>query len=252
MHKQKAYILEDELHNRQHLLDLLHTHFPHSLEVVAASGSIVEALGYLKHHPVDLLFLDIELADGGVFDLLQAIDHHKYKLVFITAYSEHAIRAIRFSAVDYLLKPIVESELIVAVNKVLNEPLRENAVLSDLVTKKRFELAEYLLVNNLHSIEKILFENIHYLKASGVYTTIYHDGKCTVSSKPIGTYEGVLPAGMFCRCHKSYIVNKRYVKRVVKGRNLLVKLFDGTELPVAVRKKEEFNHWFLGEHPNVP
>lgn len=245
MHRQKAYILEDEQHNRQHLLDLLHTHFPASIEVVAASGSIVETLGYLKHHAVDLLFLDIELADGSVFDLLQTIDHRRYKLIFITAYSEHAIRAIRFSAVDYLLKPIMEGELIVAVNKVLQGQVRENAVLNELVAMKRFELGEYLIVNNLHSIEKIPMESISYLKASGVYTAIYHDHKCTVSSKPIGIYEEVLPAGMFNRCHKSFIVNKHYIKKVVKGRSMLLRLHDGTELPVAVRKKEEFSLWFM-------
>ncbi len=111
--------MEDEKHNRDSLMSLLDEHFSREIEVVGASGSVLESASFLHHHHADILFLDIELADGQVFDLLNSIDYKKYKLIFITGYSEHAIRAIRFSAVDYLLKPIIPKEFITAVNKAI-------------------------------------------------------------------------------------------------------------------------------------
>jgi len=244
MHLLKAYIVEDEKHNRDSLIDLLHKHFKNRIDVVGASASVLEAVEFLHTHPADILFLDIELADGQVFDLLHAIDYKQYKLIFITGYAEHAIRAIRFSAVDYLLKPIIPAELVDAVNKVQIRTVEDNPILNDLVSRKQFELSEYLLVNNQQAIEKIMIDTISYLKADGTYTEIYHGAKKTVSSKPIAVYEDILPGSLFTRCHKSFIVNKHSIRRIGKGRNLQLTLHDGTEIPVAVRKKEEFNHWF--------
>lgn len=244
MNKLKAYIVEDEKHNRDSLTDLLDKHFKNEIEVVGSSGSVLESAGFLQYHMADILFLDIELSDGQVFDLLNAIDYKKYKLIFITGYSEHAIKAIRFSAVDYLLKPIILKEFLTAVNKVITSNPEDNPVLNDLISRKQFNLAEYLIINNQQALEKITIDNIKYLKADGTYTEIYHEDKKTISSKPIGVYEDVLPEKLFNRCHKSYIVNKNYIKRIGKGRSLLLTLYDGTELPVAVRKKEEFSLWF--------
>ncbi|MDP1727363.1 MAG: LytTR family DNA-binding domain-containing protein [Bacteroidota bacterium] len=244
MVKLKAFIVEDEKHNRDSLMELLDVHFKKEIEVVGSSGSILETASFLQHGQADILFLDIELADGQVFDLLSAIDYKKYKLIFITGYSEHAIKAIRFAAVDYLLKPIIPKEFIEAIKKVSIHITENNPVLNDLISRKQFNLDEYLIINNQQALEKITINNITYLKADGTYTEIYHENKKTISSKPIGVYEDVLPQNLFNRCHKSYIVNKHYIKRIGKGRSLQLTLYDGTELPVAVRKKEEFNQWF--------
>lgn len=244
MNKLKAFIVEDEKHNRDSLMDLLEVHFKNEVAVVGSTGSILESLTFLQHRHTDILFLDIELSDGQVFDLLNSIDYKKYKLIFITGYSEHAIKAIRFAAVDYLLKPIIQKEFIEAVNKVIKHKTENNPVLNDLISRKQFNLAEYLIINNQQALEKISINNIKYLKADGTYTEIYHEDKKTISSKPIGVYEDVLPEKLFNRCHKSYIVNKNYIKRIGKGRSLQLTLYDGTELPVAVRKKEEFSIWF--------
>ncbi len=246
MDKLKAFIVEDEKHNRDSLTDLLDVHFKNEIEVVGSTGSILESAAFLQHHHADILFLDIELSDGQVFDLLNAIDYKKYKLIFITGYSEHAIKAIRFAAVDYLLKPIIPKEFIEAVHKVSMRITENNPILNDLINRKQFNLNEYLIINNQQAIEKITINNIKYLKADGTYTEIYYEDKKTISSKPIGVYEDVLPQNLFNRCHKSYIVNKHFIKRIGKGRSLQLTLYDGTELPVAVRKKEEFSQWFRG------
>lgn len=244
MSKHKLYIVEDERHNREILMNLILQYFTDNIEVIGSSPSVLEASEFLKHYKVDILLLDIELQDGQVFELLNNIDYKKYKIIFVTGYSEHAIKAFKYAAVDYLLKPINKKELIVAINNAINQIPEENPILDDYLKRKQFELAEYLIINTSKAIEKISISNITHLEADGVYTTIFYDNKSTVSSKPIGVYEDILPEIQFNRCHKSFIVNRAYIKRVGKGRGLDLTLFDGKEIPVAVRKKDEFMLWF--------
>jgi two-component system, LytTR family, response regulator len=244
-----AFIIEDEKHNRDSLINLLSIHCSATVAVAGSAPSISEAIAFLQHHEVDILFLDIELSDGQVFDLFNYIDYEKYRLIFTTGYSEHAIRAIRFSATDYLLKPIVINELTDAVYKAMKREAHEtNPILSDFIKRKQFELGDYLIVNNLHAVEHIPLNSISRLKADGVYTVIFHGKEKTISSKSLGVYEDILPVREFNRCHKSYIVNRTFVRRVIKGRGLELVLEDGTEIPVSIRKKEAFTNWFRQKH----
>jgi len=240
----KAYIVEDEKHNREYIIGLINQYFNTKIEVIGSSDSVLESVEFIKNSQVNLLFLDIELSDGQVFELLKQIDFKKYKLIFITGYSEHAIKAIKFSAVDYLLKPIVTTEFIDAVNKAISTEEKDFAVLENFINLNKFELDNYLIINNRHSIEKIPFDSISHLEADGIYTVIYHDGKKTISSKPLGIYEDILPNKLFNRCHKSFIINRFFIKKIDKGRGLDIQLTEGTQIPVSVRKKEEFSAWF--------
>lgn len=248
MNTMKAFIVEDEKHNRDYLISLLNEHFKEQIELVGSAGSVLESVEFLNKFEVDLLFLDIELSDSRVFDLLDRIQHRNYRLIFITGYSEHAIKAIKYAAVDYLLKPIITEEFIEAVNKVLQSPqYSDRQTLEYVLDSKNLESNDYLIVNNRHSIDKIFFEKISHLEADGIYTNIYHENKKTVSSKPLGAFEEVLPLHLFNRCHKSYIVNKFFIKRVEKGRNMEITLHSGGVVPVSVRKKEEFSRWLKGD-----
>lgn len=244
----KLFIIEDEKHNRDLLADYIHEYFADTIEVAGSAASIADSLLFLKDNEVDILLLDIELSDGRVFDLLNQINYKKYKLVFITGYSEHAIKAIKYSAVDYLLKPVILKELVAALKKVLSTVRLISPELDDLIARKKFELDDYLVVNGLHTIEKIPFESISHMEAEGIYTIIYHNGNRTVSSRPIGIYEDVLPESRFFRCHKSFIVNKFYIKKIDMKRGLYLELHNGVNLQVAVRKKEEFMTWFKSEN----
>ena len=246
MNRQKVFIVEDEINNRDLLISLLKENFNEFIEIVGASGSIAASESFLTQHKVDILFLDIELSDGQVFELLNKVDYSKYKLVFVTGYSEHAIKAIKYAAIDYLLKPVNTMELISAMNKVLKEQADFNPILDDFVNRKQFDISEYIIINSSNLVEKIHVDQILYLKADGIYTEIFHNSKSTLSSKPIGIYEDVLPENLFMRCHKSYIVNRHFIKKIDKGRGLFLTLLNDDELPVAVRKKEEFLHWYKG------
>lgn len=245
--KKKVFIIEDEKHNRDLLTTYINDYFSEKIEVVGYSGSIAESIEFLSKNTADILLLDIELSDGQVFELLNQIDYKKYKLLFITGYSEHAIRAIKYSAVDYLLKPVIRQDLITAIKNILVSEFNLHPELDDLINRKKFELDEHLVINGVHSIEKILFEKISHMEADGIYTIVYHDNKKTISTRPIGLYEDILPIDRFIRCHKSFIVNKFYIKKVEKGRSVGLMLHNGVELQVAVRKKDEFMEWYRSE-----
>lgn len=244
MAKLKAFIVEDEEHNREYLISILNENFRDEIEICGASGLVDECISFIKSNKIDVLFLDIELEDGQVFDILQNIEYYKYKLIFITGYSEHAIRAIKFSALDYLLKPIDTDELVAAVRHVMHGTASDDPILRDMISRKQFNLDNYLVINNRQSIERIALEDISHLEADGAYTVIHHKSGRTISSKAIGIYEDILPGEQFSRCHKSYIVNRKYIARIGRGRVLEVVLRDKTVLKVASRKKDEFNLWF--------
>lgn len=244
MEKLRAFIVEDEEHNREYLASILNENFSREIEICGSSGLVEECIDFIRSNKIDVLFLDIELEDGQVFDILQNIEYHKYKLIFITGYSEHAIRAIKFSAIDYLLKPIDTDELIAAVHRVMDGAAPDDPILHDMISRKQFNIDNYLVINNRQSIERIALEDISHLEADGAYTVIHHKGAKTISSKAIGIYEDVLPGEQFSRCHKSYIVNRSYIARIGRGRVLEVILRDKTVLKVASRKKDEFNLWF--------
>lgn len=244
MLKQKAYIVEDEQNNRDLLIDLINENFASSIEIVGTSDSNKAAEEFLQSNQVDMLFLDIEVSDGVIFDLLNKIDYIQYKLIFITGYSQHAIKAIKYAAVDYLLKPVDTNEFVVAVNKVLVDRIQKNPILEDLIRKKKFDIAEYILINNESGSVKIFMVDIIYIESDGFGSKVFHDNQETISSKPIGVFEDILPDVLFFRCHKSIIINRNYIKQVDKGRNLSLTLRNGAELQVSVRKKDEFLEWF--------
>ena len=242
--RQKAYIVEDELNNRDLLINLINENFSNSIEIIGSSDSVRETEVFIANNQVDLLFLDIEVSDGIIFELLNTIDYIKYKLIFITGYSQYAIRAIKYAAVDYLLKPIDTNEFVAAVNKVLVDRIQKNPVLEDLIKRKKFDIAEYILIHNGEINEKILMVDIIYIESDGFGSKVYHRRNVTNSSKPIGIFEDILPEELFFRCHKSLIINRNYIKQVDKGRNLSLTLRNNVELQVSVRKKEEFLEWF--------
>ena len=176
--------------------------------------------------------------------MLNTIDYIKYKLIFITGYSQYAIKAIKYAAVDYLLKPIDTNEFVAVVNKVILEKIQKNPVLEDLIRRKKFDIAEYLLIYNGETNEKIFMINIIYIESDGFGSNVYHGNYVTSSAKPIGVFEDILPEELFFRCHKSLIINRNFIKQVDKGRNLSLTLKNNVELQVSVRKKDEFLDWF--------
>lgn len=240
-----AFIVDDEPGNIVTLTELIKQYCP-QLIIVGTAQNPAETLDLVKKVKPQLLFLDIEMPYGNAFDLLDKLAPVNFEVVFVTAFNDYAIKAFKYSAIDYLLKPVNITELKNAVQKVISR------VEKDAVNTKINQFLETIKISNSPGINKIAlptgdgshFENINnimYLEASGNYTHIYCKGKGKiVVTKKIREYEDTLPGSIFVRVHNSSIININFVKKYFNGRGGYVVMEDGMQIQIAARKKAEF------------
>ncbi|MFY0673605.1 MAG: response regulator transcription factor [Bacteroidia bacterium] len=239
----RAVIIDDEVRSRESL-EILVKENCKNVEVVALAESVESGLATLKQHKPDLLFLDIELQDGTGFDLLEKSALDDFHVIFTTAFENYALKALKLSAVDYLLKPINAEELVQAVNKA--EELSDNDS-----TNKNFELLLQNLQNStgkhkiaLPTSEGLTFINVSDIircQADGSYTHFFFkDRKKILVSKKIKEYEELLSPYNFVRVHHSHLVNLDEVAKYVRGDGGYVVMSDGETVYVSKRKKEDF------------
>jgi two-component system LytT family response regulator len=185
--------------------------------------------------------MDIELEDGNAFDLLQSLPEIPFKIIFITAFNEHAIRAIKFSALDYLLKPVDEAELTTSLNKIRRET-RLPATMAQQVNLVKEHLqfnhtANRIALRDQYHLRIVIYDDILYCQSDNGYTTFHlTDGRQVVVCRSIKEHERLLPPAVFLRIHQSYIVNSKYVELYHKEGYVVLK--NGSQLPVSVRKRE--------------
>lgn len=208
------------------------------ISVIGECGSVAESVTVINACKPDLLLLDINLSDGNGFDIIQkTIDLH-YDVIFITAYDEFALKAIKMGALDYILKPIDPEELVEAIKKcsdINDKSFLERAIISKETLEDKPKRIVLRLQDRFQIIE---FEDIMYCNSEGSYTTFFtNDGKKTMVSKSIKEYEKQLPEELFIRNHQSYLVNIKYISKFEKEGYLLLK--NNTRVPVSVRKKDE-------------
>ena len=238
-----AIIIDDEPKGRLALREKLLAYCPEVLILdEAANGQ--EALVLIKQHTPRLIFLDIEMPKMNAFEMLNALPEKNFHIIFTTAYDQYAIKAIKYAAFDYLLKPIDIEELKTAVAKAgtikNNQTLLQAELLSQhmLYPKKQFaKLA-------IPTLEAILFFNIAdiiHLEANSNYTNIHFVTNPKVTaSKTLKEFEELLPADTFFRTHHSHLINLNYIKRYIKGDGGQIELTNGTLVDVSRSKKEEF------------
>lgn len=215
--------------------------------VAATCGSVQEAKILIPATQPDLLLLDIELQDGTGFDILQQVDIN-CRVIFITAYHDYAIRAIKYGALDYLLKPLDEEELKAALDKVrrssFEQPQQEQLALA----KQSFQqqgMQNRIVLRSQQYLQIVPFEEILYCQSDAGYTTFFlTDQRKIVVSKSIKEYEELLP-NWFIRPHQSYLVNHNYIDRYHKDGFLVLR--NGVEIPVATRRKEIIIEYLTGE-----
>lgn len=237
-----AIIIDDEPAARASLAMEIKLHCP-DMRIVAEAGSVLEGLEVIQaNKQVDLLFLDIQLSDGSGFEILQNIDFQHYKIIFTTAYSEYALRAIKFSPLDYLLKPIDADELIKAVEKALasrqpefSEQLRRlMQQMNSNQTPARIALASSDGIH-LHFVK-----NIIRCASDGNYATVFFDdGSKLLLAKTLKDLEIMLEPYHFERIHKSHLVNLDHLRRYYNRFSGEVEMSDGSVLPVSQRKKAQ-------------
>jgi two-component system, LytTR family, response regulator len=240
----KALIIDDELKARNVLSHYLSNSVSQPIEVMHAD-SVSGGLEVLEHFMPDIVFLDVEMPHRNGFDFLMERKNPTYDIVFTTAYNQYAIQAIRFSALDYLLKPVDPEELQSAVNRHIektrekldgtNQKLYDNLVQN--IGKK--ETRDFRIA--VPSSEGVFFftlDEILRLEADKNYTSIHLIGKRPfLSSKTLKHFDEMLNEFNFIRTHKSHLVNPRYIKQVTHN-NQYVLLADGTRIEISRRKKE--------------
>ena len=238
----KAIIVDDEPKARENLQILLQD-FVKGVEVVALCHNIAEAVEAVELHAPDVVFLDIQLQRETGFDLLTTLKDINFEVIFTTAYTEFAIKAFKFSAIDYLLKPIDIEELKKAVHKV-EKRVSNNMTsrLTQLVQNLKQGSAENYKIA-LPTLEGLVFVNVKdilYCEASSNYTLIFTAEEKYLVSKTLKEYEELLSDHNFFRIHNSYLININEIKKYVKGEGGYVVLSNNVSLDVSKRRKEAF------------
>jgi two-component system, LytTR family, response regulator len=233
----KALILDDIRISREGLAALLHKIDP-SIEITASVATLEEAKQVFDEKIIDVAFLDIQLQSGTSFDLVDEIPFET-KVVFITAYDEHAISAIRKGAFDYLLKPINSADLRNCIQRIHDVDSQTNE-LTEITSPKTDDPLinkDIIGITGLDSIIFLKIEDIIYLKADGKYTMIQTTKEHITSSKNLKIFENTLPDSKFMRVHHSFLLNLKFITKYQKEYNTLV-LENGAQIPVAKSRKD--------------
>ncbi len=238
-----AIIIDDELNGRIALRQKLLDYCP-TVEVIAEATNGREGLEVIqKHHP-QLVFLDIEMPEMDGFQMLMQIPDKNFHLVFTTAYDHYAIKAIKYAAFDYLLKPIDIEELKITVERISKQPATEQFTKKLETLEQNFITKPFLNKIAIPTLEGLLFYDLSQiirLEAQSNYTIIYFSGHPKLmASRTLKEFEEILPTDIFFRPHNSHIINLNYIKRYLKGDGGQVEMQNGDYILVSRRKKEEF------------
>lgn len=240
----KTVIIDDEPNNVDTLTQLLLKYCP-VIEITGVADNARSGQEVILDVQPDLVFLDIEMPYGNAFELLNNITPINFEIIFVTAFDNYAINAIKYSALDYLLKPVNISELQSAVQKAVDRIKIKN--ISQKIDTLFFNLntaKPFLQKMALPTLDGLIFVNVKdlvWLEARGSYTFIYlATGQKITISRTLKEFEDILPQDNFSRIHQSYIINHHFIKKYVRGRGGSVEMEDGTIIEVSLRKKDEF------------
>ena len=235
-----ALIVDDEKKNRDSLKKLLNDYCP-AVKVVGDAASVDEALIVLNKQKPQIVFLDVEMPDGSGFDLLRQVDKIDFKIIFVTAHAHYAIKAIRFSAVDYLLKPVDTDDLIDAVKRASEEThINHHVQYKGLLNNLNNGGAQKLAIPVKDGFAFLAPEDIIRLQADGTYTHIFTKGEKYTGTKNIKEYEQLLNDKNFFRSHNSHLINLKHVKKFSRVDGYFVQMSDSSVAEISRRKKEEF------------
>ena len=244
-----AIIIDDETNSRNALRQKITKHC-NNVMIIADCENGEEGIEKIETQKPDIIFLDIEMPHTNGFELLEKLPEINFELIFTTSYDQYAIKAIRFSALDYLLKPISIKELQHAVER-LNK-LRENhtrekmdILKSSLSDKKTQD--DKIAISTTEGLEFIPIKNILHIESNSNYSKIYfHDNRTLTVTKLLKDFEDMLVPYNFYRVHNSHLINLNYIQKYLRGNGGRIIMQDGTEIEVARRKKEEFLKMIAG------
>ena len=240
----RSILIDDEDSNISSLTEKINRHCP-GVEIVATCNSAEKAITAINSLQPALVFLDIEMPVMNGFLMLQQLEYKNFELVFTTAYDHYAIKAIRFSALDYLVKPIEIEELKIAVGRAerkreeLTSSSQLELLLENLVVKKNS--FQKIAIPTTEGLQFINMNEIIYLEANANYTyIILAQSKKYLVCHTLKDFEDMLPADVFVRVHNSYIINKNFAEKYIRGEGGQVVLSNGSVIDISKRKKADF------------
>ncbi len=237
----RVVIIDDEKASRDTLKGLLNR-YCQGVEVVGQGDGVMQGMEVIRQTNPDVVFLDVQMPDGSGFRLLEEIGEIKFDVIFTTAYDQYAIKAIKYSALDYLLKPIVPDDLVGAVKKAeqkknlgqMNDSIR--TLLENLHHQNEPRKIVLSTAEKMHIVE---IDDILRCESDDYYTKFFFtDGKTLLISKTLKENEELLGDKFFLRPHKSHLVNIKYIKGFLKNDGGYILMSDGTKVPVSRRKRE--------------
>ncbi len=242
--KSTAVIIEDEKNSRELLKSIIQSGCP-DIVILGEAENVKEGVELIKNVKPQIVFLDISMSDGTGFDLLSQLGNLKLDVVFTTATDKFAIKAIKYSAVDYLLKPIDADELKAAVQKITerkeNTPNIENLNFLINHLKQQDELFQKITLPTGNAFEVVAVKDIVRCEAEGSYTYFYiSNGKKFMVSASLKHYEDLLPESDFIRVHHHHLINMNHVTRFLKQDGGYAIMSDGAQIEVSRRKKDSF------------
>lgn len=226
----RAVIIDDERKSRENL-ELLLDSFIDNVDIVVKANDVPEGISTINATQPDLVFLDIHLTNGDGFQVLEGIENKDQNVIFVTGHEEHAVKAFRSEAVDYLLKPVCIEHLQDAVKRVEDRSKTEVAN----------QLSYKLTLSTSKGLQFLNVDDIIYCKGDGAYTYFFlKNGQRITTSKNLKEYETKLKDYNFFRSHKSYLINLSEIKTYIRGDGSHAVMTNGDNVSVSKRKKEGF------------
>lgn len=241
MVKLTSIVVEDNSLALDMLVNDITTH-QKGIEIIGTAKSVIEAAKLLQKKQPDILFLDIMLGDGTGFDLLEIYPNLTSKIIFVTASDEYAIRAFKFAAIDYILKPYSIEDLQTSINKAKQqiEPQKEQLNILKQAIKNQKSNINKISLNTQDKIIVVNIEDIIRCQSDNNYTTFYlKDNTKILVSKTLKYYADMLKNNGFIRVHQSHLINKSQIKEFIKSDGGYIILNNNMNIPVSVRKKAD-------------
>ena len=239
----RTIIIDDEPDAVNFIQSIIREYCP-SLEVVNTASNAMDGIRVIRENHPDLILLDVEMPHGSGFDLLSQFPDKTFDVIFITAFNHYAIRAIKFSAVDYILKPININEFILAIEKVTDKRLHSqqpNRNLETLLENLNSPVPSRLALPTLEGMEYINPHEIIRVEADRSYSWFFLlDGRKLLVSSNLKEYQDILSDRTFFRVHNSHLINLEHVKKFIRGDGGAIEMIDGSQVPISRTRKDIF------------
>lgn len=244
----KTALLDDEIANIEILKRILQD--CENVEVVWTANNLLDAQKNIEEQPVDVIFMDVQIPPYNSFELIEKISNVNFEVIFVTAYEEYALQALKMAAVDYILKPYKATDIIQAIDKVRakqdkvrskqNQQGEVTALLKNYLNNTPRNFSK-IVVHVPDGYDIVDLSNIIYIEALDSYSKLkLINNTSYVATRSLKDFEALLSEKGFCRIHKSYLVNMKHIVKIMKGLAASVMMTNGTQIPVSSRKKDVF------------